>query len=498
MSENSELLQEVISKSRIYERSSLSDKLYRDEPILMTASQMSNYTPPIYRKMRDIAHQNPLASDAKIFYLQAKMMEAHTDHYEYEISFLRYYPTYHMMSDAQLRAYFSWRTQVRQGNIRKTNLSFAYIYIYELLNGIGVENAEDGFLKLLEFRNIYLKLDSHINVYLDRWLKDYCIYYNLPTSFLNMMPENAADDFISSLINCDSTADDEVFNSLQHISDYNFTASRFFKLHSEDCRTVVADVVRELNRYYRTNSTFSKREYFFGTISEGKRPLFSGSVFYEKPKEDGYSYNLNNAEKYEYRNRQWYFSKFMCFSGRAQKAGAVLRTIDSRMRSAFNFKHPLKQGIIPPEWEAIIDKCIDNYLIKKRFESAVKIEFDLSCLQNIRFDAIETQKSLLIIQGDECEMLAEPTCRVDEQASEEVCENKNVLSKMYVEFLRCLINGEDYTDLLRQNNTTISIICDAINDVLFDEFSDAVIDFDGELPTVISDYKNDLKGYLGI
>lgn len=498
MSENNDLLYEVISKSGINKKSCLSEKIYRDEPILMTASQMSNYTPPIYRKMRDIAHHNPLASEAYIFYLQAKMMENHTDQYEYEVSFLRYYPTYHMMSDAQLRSYFSWRTQIRQGNIKKTNLSFAYIYVYELINGIGVRSAEEGFLKLLEFQNNYLAIDSHIGVYLNRWLKDYCIYYNLPKSCIQMLPENNEFSSVSILINSESMPDDLVFDSIHQISDYNFEASRFYKSFADDCRAVAADVVRELNRYYRNSGRFSNREYFFGTINEGKRPLFGGAVFYERPKNDGYFYHFDNTEEYEYRNRQWYFRRFMCFSGKAQKAGALLRTIDSKMRVAFKFKNTLKQGAIPEEWEAIIDKCIDNYLIKKRFESAPKIEIDLTCLHNIRVDAFETQQRLLIVQEEENILPVAQTHHPAELPVVEKKDNQTTLCDLHFDFLCCLLNGDDYKDLLRNNNTTISIVCDAINDSLFDEFCDTVIDFDGESPSVIPDYINQLKGYLGI
>ena len=42
----------------------------------------------------------------------------------------------------------------------------------------------------------------------------------------------------------------------------------------------------------------------------------------------------------------------------------------------------------------------------------------------------------------------------------------------------------------------LSVLADAINDKYFDEFGDTVIDFDGEMPFVIEDYQEDLRGLL--
>ena len=155
--------------------------VYKDEPILTTAADLLEFTPPRYRQMRRIAKENRiyLETDPAIFYKQGKFMEDFQDNYEYTGEFFRYCPTYQSMSDRQLRGYFTWRTKVRQGIIERTSLSFVFVYIYELINGIGIDSPMDGYIKLKTLWEAYSPIEPKINRYLAQWLKDYVIYYNL-------------------------------------------------------------------------------------------------------------------------------------------------------------------------------------------------------------------------------------------------------------------------------------------------------------------------------
>lgn len=484
------LLNLVLSKSRLREKENLAQKIYRDEPILMTAAQLENFTPPIYRKMREIAKSACNEPENIIFYKQARFMENYEDHYEHNVEFLRYYPTYASMSDAQLRCYFTWRTKVRKGDIQKTSLSFAYIYIYELLNGIGVETPEEGFLKLLSFFQSYSALDCHIGTYMNRWLKDYCIYYNLNAYLLKKIPDFKEKSVAQTLIDANNQADCSIFEAMQEISTYNFKSSRFFKHNEEACLAVVADVVRALNAHYKTNGVLPYREYFFGSFNSGKRMLFAGAVFYDRQHKDGYQYKINDNEEYSCCNGQWQFKQFLLFTGRLQRAGELLRTIDSLLRAQYGFKHTLKGGAIPREWEEIVQHCIESYIIRKRYENAPKIEIDLRLLNTIRNDAAVTQDRLLIYNEDAV---------VEDSAVTEIRETTpGVLNPLQVQFLLCLLNKQPFSSLLKENNTTAALLCDAINESLFDECNDTVIVFEEDAPVILEEYEDFLKGYLNL
>ena len=115
-----------------------------------------------FNQMRDIARKNQYLyyensrfydrkirqENARIFYEQGMFMKDFEDHYEKEVPFSSYFPSYQAMGYDQLRTYFTWRTRVRQGEIRETSLSYAFLYLYELLNQIGVSDPRDGLEKL--------------------------------------------------------------------------------------------------------------------------------------------------------------------------------------------------------------------------------------------------------------------------------------------------------------------------------------------------------------
>lgn len=142
----------------------------------------NSLVPDRIRKMLEVYDYSILPSRgrAKNFYQQARMMADYDDDYPEFFAFKRFYPTYHDMNTGQLRSYFTWRSKIRQHVFEKTSTSYAFVYIYELLNNIGVDDAQDGYEKLLEFEEKYVRqFGISIDVYLQDWLKDYVLYYDL-------------------------------------------------------------------------------------------------------------------------------------------------------------------------------------------------------------------------------------------------------------------------------------------------------------------------------
>lgn len=129
----------------------------------------TSLVPDEIRKMLEIYDYSILPSRgrAKNFYQQGKLMAGFDDDYPQFFAFKRFYPTYHDMNTGQLRSYFTWRSKIRQHIFEKTSTSYAFVYIYELINNIGVKNPQDGYDKLIEFEEKYVQqFDFSIDVYL--------------------------------------------------------------------------------------------------------------------------------------------------------------------------------------------------------------------------------------------------------------------------------------------------------------------------------------------
>ena len=423
----------------------------------------------------------------KIFYMQGKLMEDFEDDFDYHGEFSRYYPTYQSMTGDQLRGYFSWRTKVRRGLIEKTPLSFAFVYIYELINQIGVRSAEEGFYALKNFYSVYKELDSNIECYVKIWLRDYVVYYNLDKSLLKDFTD---EEFSAAftLLNYKSCSTDEVFSALNSLSSYNLETSRFYKRYPDDVKNVTCSVFDALLTYCANNFQRPYYEVLFGKFYASSYNMFNSAVFFHKSRRRDFTYEVNSLCKYTCKYGKWSLERFFCYNGKKEAFGDLLKNIDFLMRQKYNFKSALKAGKTEKILIDIIDITIDEYMKKQMEAARPKFEIDVSKLQDIRKTAMETQKKLLVEEPEESEMatfLVEKTCR-----------NETGLRDDEYMLLKCLLYGGVYDDIVLSKNLPLSVMADAINEYFFDKFGDIVItETEGRLE-LIADYAEELKGVI--
>ena len=88
-------------------------------------------------------------------------------------------PLYTKMNRKQLRWYFSWRTRLRRGELPSADIEFVYLHAFELLNQIGVRDAEDGMRQLVSLYHNYGRVYGISDRYLFVWIHDYILYLSL-------------------------------------------------------------------------------------------------------------------------------------------------------------------------------------------------------------------------------------------------------------------------------------------------------------------------------
>ena len=487
MADIQEMIKAIMAHPKAAASGNLAAKVYRDEPILMTASQVERLTPPKYRAMRKLAQNHGLhqASEAKIFHEQGRFMEDFEDDFDYRGEFARYFPTYQAMNDQQLRGYFSWRTRVRRGRIEKTSLSFAFVYIYELLNQIGVNSPEAGFQTLKNFWLAYRELDPQIDRYIRTWLRDYVVYHNLYKTLLDDSADAGFDQGVLILLDYQSRGPEEVFAALNSLSSYNLENSRFYKQYPDDVKKIVSEVFSAYSEHRRKRKNVPG-ETFFGKVYASSYLMFGSAVFYDPRPPLDIIYEINGVYKYICRKGVWSCERFFCYGGKKQPIGAMLKTIDFLMRQKYNFKSGLKPGPTTKTLANLINKIIEKHQERQRETARPKIEIDVSRLQNIREAALETQNKLIIDEQDEP---APPEIILEQSETG----NNLGLSDIEGQFLSGLLYGRDHADLWRSKGLMPSVLIDAVNEKLFDRFGDVVIiEADGR-PEVFEDYVDELK-----
>ncbi len=144
-----------------------------------------------------------------------------------------------------------------------------------------------------------------------------------------------------------------------------------------------------------------------------------------------------------------------------------------------------------------------------------KITINLSDLDQIRQDARFTRDSLLTEdemdaagenfpdkEADPVEILPKGWEPVEERPLEPAAAAvpealSDFMDPVYMKLLLALLQGDSGKAYIKEHHLMPSVAADAINEALFDEIGDNVLECDGENITVLEDYRDDIMQMLG-
>ena len=427
------LIERIMAEARTHQSARFSNETYADEPILKTGRQMQNFLPDQYRKMREISRwqDDPKGgagrwlSEAELFYRQGLLMADFEDDCPYNGTFKSYFPTYNAMSDRQLRGYFTWRAQVRRGTVEETSTSFAFLYLYELICGIGVDNPLDGFNKIRAFWDVYRAFEPGIDRFARVWLQDYAVFHGLDPKLLRdsktVMFDNAlielrraARDLVPAPapsgqtpkrrktseptlpLPPDEVREERLMAAIDALSTYNLSNSRLDRSHHRDLRHVACAVYVRMARYYDTHRKTGIVASLFGEETAMPYTMFASAVFFAPERHEDCEYRLDPIHIYRCQNGFWECMRIHGSRQKSSKLGEMMRACDQRLRLALDPAHPLKEEKVPKYLAKIIDDEIVAWLSWDAAHQSVKIDIDLSQLGHIRSAAAQTREALLI------------------------------------------------------------------------------------------------------
>lgn len=450
------LIERIIAEARTHQSARFSNEVYADEPILKTGRQMQNFLPDQYRKMREISRwqEDPKGgagrwlSEAELFYRQSLLMADFEDDCPYNGTFKSYFPTYNAMSDRQLRGYFTWRTQVRRGTVEETSTSFAFLYLYELICGIGVDDPLDGFNKIKAFWDAYRAFEPGIDRFARVWLQDYAVFHGLDPKLLRdsktVMFDNALIELRRAARDLapaptpsdlaparrktseptlplppDEAREERLMAAINALSTYNLNNSRLDRSHHRDLRHVACAVYVRMARYYDTHRKSGIVASLFGEETAMPYTMFASAVFFAPNRHEDCEYRLDPIHIYRCQNGFWECMRIHGSRQKSSKLGEMMRACDQRLRLALDPTHPLKEEKVPKYLAKIIDDEIVAWLSWDAAHQPVKIDIDLSQLGHIRSAAAQTREALLIDEEREDDVPMEAEATLIEQPNTE-------------------------------------------------------------------------------
>jgi len=390
-----------------------------------------------FRKMRNVA-SNPSwingfnfgysPSSPSTFFKQARIAVDLDDDYEHVAEFYSQLPSYQTMSDAQLRTYFTWRTQLRRGHIDPIALPYALLYCFEIINNVGVATPAEGLARLIEFWSAFRAHDERIDQPARRWAFDYFITsdFEEPFSVWNArfpVPFADASRDIKAMI-----ADDYLDNLelLEQSSAYKITEGAFFRKGDRTrLDACVLSVLRSIERLFAAEG-LDFRKVFVEKRTDYHSNLFANAIYLSRSNKENRAIEISFYD-YIHINRQSIKRERYSLETYRAVVGFIMKTIDVRMRIAFGFPKALKPPLAsqmktafqnsefadalvriePWKKEAYnllkrkvftetIDAAITEFLAAEAQAEAARVDIDFSQLARIRAEHEETAEKLEI------------------------------------------------------------------------------------------------------
>lgn len=169
------------------------------------------------------------------FFRQAKLFADKEGTVQEEVAFSSYFPQYSSMTPKQLDWYFYWRSNIRTKIFIQTDVSYIFLYFYELIHLIGFASAREALNQILfVWKEAHYK-NTVFDSYLVAWVRDFILYYGLDLEYYDVIEgvlgEKTAKYLFQECILYffDGESKPGFLYAFERCSDYSVSDGRFYK-----------------------------------------------------------------------------------------------------------------------------------------------------------------------------------------------------------------------------------------------------------------------------
>ncbi len=423
--------------------------------------------------------------------------------------FYSYMPQYSQLTLPQKNYYFYWRSELLSGRYLKSDYSYIYLFVYEILNLPDKIPPKEG-LELLcnlwrEYRTALPRLDASLSV----WVQDYCLVHRLasPTEKIREFLSEAIsvaplkEFYLSGASPTDSRGTDAL---LAYLSDYDWRRGKYAGgEYAEAYRRYMLGSMGEL-------LDFMLRRGYMG--SSGKLETLSRSAF---P-----SSLCTHAVKCRLEIE---YTALSADSELRREITAAVRYAENKLRALIGIKSRLAVKGLSPRFSEILDGYFDTLIRKERArrerENLPEYEklYDapteaLSFSGADEIERISWQTTLKLVEDTDDAPEALEECK---ESPTEALEDKSArLSEFSEKCYPCVekktdgnakaVNSYGLSDgdigLIREALSGAAVrdfaAMERINEAFSDGFGDVILESDGDAYILIEDYKEEVSEWI--
>ena len=406
------------------------------------------------------------------------------------VPFYSYMPQYSQLTKEQKNYYFYWRDCVRHGKFIRSDYSYIYLYVYEILNLPEKIFPKEGVRLLCrlwsEYRQVLRRIDSYFSI----WVQDYCLIYDLEC------PMDIIGDFIFDVIEVSSFKEFYISNTehtLSHgvdamisfLSDYDWRRGKFVdgthaELYKKHMHGAMSKIIEDV-----FSDGFVEKEAIATTVRDAfPHSLCTHAV---KCKIAIEYYPMSRA--LEIRN---------IFTG-------CVRYTENKLRALIGVKSRLAVKMLGEEYKLLIDRYFNDLVSSAEKRRVVRSVPEYEKLYDkpdeifstIGADEIEKMSwnttARLVSESCDCEIIDDKTEQSDfvsnafENEHDENNASENFgLDSFFVQKIREALGCGFHDDAAAEK----------INEAFADGFGDIILELGDDGYVVIDDYREDVEEWL--
>lgn len=406
--------------------------------------------------------------------------------------FYSFMPQYSQFDIKQKNYYFYWRDSVRRGKYIKTDYSYFYLYVYEILNLPDKIPPNDALNLLIDLWRAYRGALPNIDANMSLWVADYCMVYNLPC------PTDKISDFIFDVIAAAEFKEfylgdvvnmgaEGVLSILAYLSDYDWQRGKYAggdnkEAYSRHMTGAMGALITRLMK----NGLLLGDNLEAVTIS---RSAFRNSL-------------CTHAVKCQLEIEYLPLAKADGVRGIITSA---IKYTENKLRALLGVKSRLSVKDFPIEYKNVIDGYFNEIFDRvnkaqrkaampeyEKLYEAIDTELSLEGASKIESASWQTT-ALLVSEEDEIEPLTE-----EKEAVTQKTENSYGLSRLEISILKALLgeDSEKAMNIARSEGIILDTAVDKINEAFFDNFGDVIIEGGSSNYNIIEDYKEDIGEWI--
>lgn len=307
------------------------------------------------------------------------------------VPFKSYWPTYDQMASDQFKWYFYWREEVRSGRYPDTDLSYLFVYFYELIHGVGWSDPVQGYELMEQAWTAYRKRYTKLDTYLREWLYDFMIVHSLDmpiretyARFPRVLSSELKEREWKRRFSLQPI--ELTWDLLLDLLDYDVEKSRFYQEEGrKDLEQYAPKVIALVDSYWAKIKGHRFIDHFQPRPRQVKRHLFRSAVYDHGLY--GRSVVLTVVSLSEYAPLRSYIT-------------ALVRLTENKLRELRGFKGRLRgPDVVDPEIVEIITrylkKEIQEQIEAQRVQAIPEVQIDTGKLRRLQRESDQVRDMLL-------------------------------------------------------------------------------------------------------